>query len=450
MSLPPTTGEHALPRRLGLWSAIALVIGSVIGSGIFRSPAGVAARLPGPGAMLLVWVMGGCFALCGVLTLAEVASAYPKTGGLYVFLREGWGRLTAFLFGWSELVIIRAAALGAIATTFAEYLLRVLGYDPSVAPYDQWAHYVAAVALACTALFNIVGVRLGSAVQIITTVAKYGGLLLIVGLAFAIGLPRTGGNFTPAFPPGSLTLGAFGLALVSALWAYDGWADLSFIGGEVKDPRRTLPRALIGGALAVMVIYILANVAYLSVLSVEEISRSRLVAADVAERLVGLRGAQLVAIIVMLSTFGALNGALMTTPRIFFAMADDRMLFRGIASVHPTFRTPWAAISLAAALGIGFVLVRTFEQLADTFVTAILPFYGLGVASIFLLRRRAGYDPGFRTPGYPVVPALFIVAVLFLLGNAIVDPGTRWGTLGVIGGILAGIPVYYLTVGRKR
>jgi APA family basic amino acid/polyamine antiporter len=448
MSLPPSTGEHPLPRRLGLWSAIALVIGSVIGSGIFRSPAGVANRLPGAGPMLLVWVTGGVFALCGVLTLAEIASAYPKTGGLYVFLKEGWGRLTAFLFGWSELVIIRAAALGAISTTFAQYFLRVLGFDPTVAPYDQWSHYVAAVAIALTAAFNIIGVRLGSAVQIVTTVAKYGGLLLIVMLAFAIGLPRTGGNFTPAFPPGSLSVGAFGLALVSALWAYDGWADLSFIGGEVKDPKRNLPRALIGGALAVMVIYILANVAYLSVLSVDEMRRSPLVAADVAQRLLGLPGARLVAIIVMLSTFGALSGALMTTPRIFFAMADDGMLFRRIASVHPTFRTPWAAISLAAVLGIGFVLVRTFEQLADTFVTAILPFYGLSVAAIFVLRRRAGYDPGFRTPGYPLVPALFIAAVVFLLVNALRDPTTGRDTLFVLLGILAGIPVYYLTVGR--
>ena len=448
MSLPPSTGEHALPRRLGLWSAIALVIGSVIGSGIFRSPAGVANRLPGPGPMLTVWVVGGLFALCGVLTLAEVASAYPKTGGLYVFLREGWGRLVAFLFGWSELVIIRAAALGAISTTFAQYFLRVLGFDPTVAPYDQWSHWVAALAIAVTATFNIVGVRLGAAVQIITTVAKYGGLLLIVFFALAVGLPRTGGNFTPAFPPGSFTVGAFGLALVSALWAYDGWADLSFIGGEVENPRRTLPRALIGGAVAVMAIYILANVAYLSVLSVEEMRRSPLVAADVADRVVGLRGAQLVAVIVMLSTFGALSGALMTTPRIFFAMADDGMLFRRIASVHPTFRTPWASITLAAVLGIAFVLVRTFEQLADTFVTAILPFYGLGVASIFVLRRRAGYDAGFRTPGYPVVPALFIAAVLFLLGNAVRDPVTGRDTIFVLLGILAGIPVYYLTVGR--
>ena len=444
------TSPQALPRRIGLWSAIAIVIGSIIGSGIFRSPAGVATKLPGPLPMLAVWVVGGAFALCGVLTLAEVASALPRTGGLFVFLREGWGRLYAFLFGWSELVIIRAAALGAIATTFAEYFLRVLGYDPSVAPYDQWVHYVAAIAIALTAAFNIIGVRWGAVVQIVTTAAKFGGLAFIILLAFFVGLPRSGGvNFTPAVPPGSFAVAPFGLALVSALWAYDGWADLSFMAGEVKDPGRTLPRALIGGALAVMAIYVLANVAYLAVLPIEEMSRSRLVAADVAERLIGPRGVTFVATTVMLSTFGALAGALMTTPRIFFAMADDGMLLRRVASVHPRFQTPYVAIALAATLGIGFVLLRTFEQLADTFVTAILPFYALGVASIFTLRKRAGYAPGFRTPGYPVVPALFILAVIYLLVNAIVDPSSRWGTVAVLGVIALGVRVYFAPVGRR-
>ncbi|HKG94921.1 MAG TPA: amino acid permease [Gemmatimonadaceae bacterium] len=445
---PTPESPSSLPRRVGLWSATAIVIGSIIGSGIFRSPAGVANRLPGPGAMLSVWVIGGVFSLCGVLTLAEVASALPRTGGLYVFLREGWGRLSAFLFGWSELVIIRAAALGAIATTFAEYFLRVLGYDPAVAPYDQYAHYVAAVSIALTAAINIAGVRWGAAIQVVTTVAKYGGLLLIIALALFIGLPRTGGHFTPLWPEGGFAIAPFGLALVSCLWAYDGWADLSFMSGEVKDPGRNLPRALIVGTLAVMFIYVLANVAYLAVLSVEEVRRSPLVAADVAQRLLGLPGVRFVATTVMLSTFGALSGALLTTPRIFFAMADDGLLFRRVASVHPRFQTPWVAISLAAVLGIAFVLVRTFEQLADTFVTAILPFYALGVASIFTLRGRAGYQPAFRAPGYPVVPALFILAVIYLLGNSLLDPSTRLGTLGVIGGILLGIPVYYFVDGR--
>lgn len=439
-----------LQRRLGLFSTVAVLVGSTIGSGIFRSPAGIAQRLPGPLPLLLVWVTGGAFALCGALTLAEIAGAFPHTGGLYVFLREAWGRLPAFLFGWAELVIIRAAALGAISTTFAEYFLRVLGYNPAVAPYDAYVHYLAAVAIALTATFNYVGLRWGSLVQNVTTVAKYGGLLFIVILALAIGLPRTGGHFTPASPPGSFTFSAFGLALVSVLWAYDGWEDVSFVGGEVKNPRRTLPLAIVLGTLAVIVIYALANIGYLAVLPVDQIARSPLVAADVAARVVGPAGVVFVALTVMTSAFGTLNGSILTAPRIFFAMADDGLFFRTVAKVHPRFRTPYVSIMLCAMLGIVFVLVRNFEQLADAFVIAIVPFLALGVAGVFVLRRRATYDPSFRTPGYPVVPALFILATAFLLVNAVADPSSRWATVGVLGGILVGIPIFYVTVGRNR
>ena len=443
---PPES--RSLTRQLGLWSAVAVLIGSTIGSGIFRSPAGITNRLPGPLPLMSVWIAGGLFALCGALTLAELSGAYPQTGGMYVFIREAWGRVTAFLFGWAELVIIRAASLGAISTTFAEYLLRVLGYDPGLAPYSDWVHYVAAVAIALTATFNYVGVSWSSLVLNLTTLAKYGGLLFIILLAFAIGLPQTGGHYTPAAPAGSFEIAAFGLALVSVLWAFDGWADLSFVAGEVKDPRRNLPRAIIIGVLAVIVIYILANLAYLAVMPVGEIRTSPLVAADVAQRLIGAPGVVFVAITVMLSTFGTLNATLLTAPRIFFAMADDGLFFRKVASVHPRFGTPYVSILLTTVLGVMFVLLRTFEQLADTFVTAIVPFYALAVGAVFVLRRRAGYEPPFRTPLYPVVPALFILATLFLLGNAILDPSSRWGTLGVLGVIVLGIPVYYLTVGR--
>jgi amino acid transporter len=439
----------ALPRRLGLWSAVAVVIGTTIGSGIFRSPASIATRLPGPLPLLTVWVVGGALALCGALTLAEVAGAFPHTGGIYVFLREGWGRLVAFLFGWAELVIIRAAALGAISITFAEYFLRVLGYNPTIAPYDTYAHYIAALAIVVMAGVNIVGLRFSSWVQNITTVAKYVGLLLIVLVALALGFPRTGGHFTPAAPAGSFTTSAFGLALVSVLWAYDGWADLSFISGEVKDPRRNMPRALIIGALAIIAIYLLANVGYLAIMPVNEIAQSKLVAADVAQRLIGAGGVVFVSSTVMLSTFGTLNGSILTSPRIWFAMANDGLLFRRVASVHPRFQTPYVAIALAAALGAGFVLLRTFEQLADQFVTAIIPFYALGVASVYVFRRRADYNPPFRTPGYPVVPALFVLATIYLLVNAVLDPVGRWGTLAVMAVTLLGIPVFYLTVGRR-
>ncbi|HEU5174578.1 MAG TPA: amino acid permease [Gemmatimonadaceae bacterium] len=443
--------HDALPRRIGLWTAVAIVVGTTIGSGIFRSPAGIADRLPGPLPMMAIWVLGGLLALCGALTIAEVGGAYPATGGIYAYIREGWGRLPAFLYGWTELILVRAASLGAIAITFAEYTIRVLGIDPTVEPYASYARYTAAVAIALVGSVNIVGVSWGSLVQNVTSVAKYFGLALIVVIALAIGLPETGGaNFTPAVPAGSFTMGAFGLALVSVLWAYDGWSNLSYIGGEVMDPRRNIPRALIIGMTAIIAIYLLANIGYLSVLTIEEMRTSRLVAADVAQRLVGYPGVAFVAVTVMLSTFGTLNGSIMTSPRIFYAMADDRLLFKGIAKVHPRFQTPWVAIGIAMVLGIAFVLSRSFEQLADTFVTAIIPFYAMAVAAVYVLRKRAGYNPSFRTPGYPVVPALFILSVIYLLANALIDERSRMGTAAVLGVILVGVPVYYLTVGRRK
>jgi len=439
----------SLPRRLGLWSAIAVLVGSTIGSGIFRSPAGIADKLPGPLPLLAIWLTGGLFALCGALTLAEVAGVFPRTGGVYVFIRESWGRLPAFLFGWSELVIIRAAALGAISTTFSEYLVRVLGHDPRVEPYSRYVHYIAAAAILLTATFNYVGLKWGSLVQNVTTLAKTGAVILIIILALVIGLPQTGGHFTPAIPEGSITFARFGLALVSVLWVYDGWADVSFVGGEVKDPEKNLPRVLIFGTLIIIALYLLANLAYLAVLPIEEIRHSKLVAADVAERLMGSAGVIFVSIAVMVSTFGTLNGSVMTGSRILFAMAADGLLFKPIAKVDRKFQTPGVAIWLGATLGVIFVLAGTFEQLADTFVTAIVPFYALAVGSVFVFRRRVGYQPPFRVPGYPVVPLIFIVATIMLLGNAIIDPVSRVPTLAVLGVILLGIPIFFLT-GRAR
>src|SRR5664280_2492767 len=414
---------HELRRTLGLWSAVAVVIGSTIGSGIFRSPAGIAAKLPGPLPMLSVWAAGGLFAICGALTLAEVASALPETGGLYVFCRDGWGRLAGFLFGWGQFAMIRAASLGAISIVFSEYFFRVAGVDPQN-PANLWTvRWFAAFAIALTAFFNIRGVSLAAMVSNLTVLAKYGGLVFIV-------------------------LVAFGLALVSALWAFDGWADLAYNAGEVVDPAKNLPRALIGGTLAVVAIYLLANLAYLAVLPIDQIRVSRLVAADAAQAVLGPVGVAFVSVTVMISTFGTLNTVLFTSPRIFFAMANDRLFFRPIASVHPRWGTPWVSISMTASLGIVFVLSRSFEQLADAFVTAFLPFYALAVASVFRLRRVPGYAPSFRAPLFPLVPILFLSSVLYLLANAIVQPESRVSTLAVLGVVAAGIPIYYLTVGR--
>ena len=448
--------EHAsLPRKLGLVSAIAVLVGSTIGTGIFRSPAGIASKVPFEGLYLLLWVMGGFFSLCGALTLAELAGALPRTGGIFVYLREGWGRLPAFLFGWGELVIIRASALGAISTVFAEYLLRLIGKED-----PQSVHYVAAGAILLVAIFNIVGVKLGALVQNLTTGAKYGALVLLVLAAFLIGAKNPSPVAVQAgVSSDAPSLTMFGLAFISLLWVYDGWADVTFVGGEVKRPERFLPITLIGGTLAVIAIYLLANLAYLHLLSIDEIANSKLVAADMAYRIIGDGGVRLVSIAVMISAFGTLNGSMMTGPRIFFAMADDGLFFRKIASVHPRFKTPYLAISLAAGMAIVFVLVRSFEQLADTFVLGIWPFYALGVAAVYTLRRKRPDLPRpYKTLGYPVTPALFILAVALLVGNALLgdiryygaklaggpNPYEWSGALMVFAIILAGIPVYYV------
>ncbi|MGQ0650271.1 MAG: APC family permease [Gemmatimonadaceae bacterium] len=448
MPIPAST-PSGLPRRIGLWSAVAVVVGSAIGSGIFRSPAGIADRVPGPLPLIALWVIGGLISLCGALTLAEVASEVPKTGGIYAFLKEGWGRLPAFLFGWAQLTVVRAAALGAISITFAEYFWRVFGYDPTVAPYDQWARYTAAAAIVLTATFNIVGVRVGSAVVNVTTIAKTSGLGLIIILALTLGLRQTGGNFTPAMPQEVVPATAYGAALVSLLWAYDGWMDLSYVAGEVKDPQRNMPRALIFGTLAIIAVFVLANVAYLAVLPIGEMRQSKLVAADVAQQLMGQGGVTFVAVTVMASTFGTLNAVLLTSPRILFAAAADGMLPKAIAKVHAKYETPYVAISLVAVLGTIFVLFLRFEELADAFVFAMLPFYAGGVAAVYRLRARPGYAPGFKTPGYPLVPAIFLLAVVYLLVNGLLDSGTRSWTLGIFGVLLLGIPVFKLFVERR-
>ncbi len=434
-----------LARRLGFWGSVGVVIGITIGSGIFRTPGVIAGRVPDPPLMLGVWALGGLLAACGALSIAELAAAFPYAGGLYVYIREGWGRLAAFLFGWAELTLIRASSIGAVATVFAEYLLRSVGVDPTAAP--DLVHYLAAAAIVVAAAVNVRGVGAAASLVGIATLAKYGALVALVALAFALGGPRGASVAHFGSTGATVPAAAFGLALISVLWAYDGFMDLSFAAGEVKDPQRTLPRALATGVAAIIAIYLLANLAYLYVVPVDRLARSPLIAADTMAALVGPTGVTFVSVVVMISTFGTLNAIMLSQPRIFFAMADDGLLFRAIGQVHPRFRTPHAAIVLTAALGVGFVLTRTFEQLADTFVLAIWPFYALSVAAVYRLRRRRPDLPRpYRVLGYPVVPLMFIVGALYLVGNACVSEPVWTGVVFAV--ILAGAPVYWATVGR--
>ena len=443
----PTTTTGSLPRTFGLWSSIGLVVGITIGSGIFRTPAGIARLLPNPRAILLVWVLGGVITLCGALSFAGLAAMLPETGGFYAYLREGWGRPTAFLFGWAELVLIRANALGGMSMVFGEYGLRTFGVDPAAHPLA--ARTLAAAAIACAAAANVVGANIGAAIVGWSTLAKFSALALLAGCSFALGGAHgaTMDHFQASAGTTAIGAGSIGLALVSVLWAYDGFADVSFAGGEVKDPRRNLPRAIIVGTLAIIGIYLLTNVAYLYMLPVEAVGRSPLVAADVMQALFGRAGVVLVSLFVMISAFSSVNGSMLAAPRVFFAMAGDGLFFKALARVHTRFETPYVAILLSALLGMALVMSRSFEALTNTFVLAIWPFYALSVAAIFRLRRtRPDLVP--RVIGYPIVPAVFIAAVVWFVVNALVtDPIPTAATFALI---LAGLPVYAIFFSSKR
>jgi amino acid transporter len=436
-----------LPRRLGLWSAVAVAVGSTIGSGIFRTPAGIAQQVGDVPLFLLGWVLGGAVALAGALTYAELAALYPRSGGIYVFIREAFGPLPAFLFGWAELLIIRPGAYGAISITSAAYTLRLLGLDPAapVAGLPVRAEQLLAAGyVVVVAAVNSFGIHRGAVLQNLSTAFKVGALAALVLLGVAFG----GGRWAALFAErAAVGLSPFLVAMVSILWAYDGWGDLAFVGGEVRDPETNLPRALVLGAGSVVALYLAANLVYLHLIPIAEMRGAELVAADAARLLVGPAGAVAVSAAVAVSTFGTLNGSMMTAPRIFFAMAEDGLFPRAIARVHPRSGAPANAVVLAALLGTVFVLVRSFTQLAEQFVIGIWPFYALAVAAVFVLRRRPGLGRPYAAPGYPWVPALFLLGSLLLLGNYLVSQPLLF--LLDVAVILAGVPVYRVWTRRR-
>ncbi len=440
-------GER-LARRLGLWSAVAVVVGSTIGSGIFRTPASIAQRIEDVPLFFLAWLVGGAVALAGALTYAELAAAFPRSGGIYVFIREAFGPLPAFLFGWAELWIIRPGAFGAIGITASAYTLRTLGLDPHAMMFGvlRAEQVLGAVFILAVAAVNYFGIHRGAIIQNVSTALKVGALLglILLGLTLGRAAETAGGVLAQRAAVG---VSPFLLAMVVILWAYDGWADLSFVGGEVRDPARNLPRALIIGTATVVVLYLAANVVYLYLIPMAEMRSAELVAADVAARIIGPVGVVLVSATIAVSTFGTLNGSMMTAPRIFYALAEDGLFPHAIARVDPVTRSPTGAVVLATVLGVVFISIRTFTELAEQFVIGIWPFYALAVAAVFVLRRRQpDLERPYRVRGYPWVPGLFLLASLFLLGNYLV---TQPGAFAVdIGLIAVGIPVFI--VWRRR
>ncbi len=433
-----------LPRQLGVVSTAGVLIGITIGSGIFRVPSTVAAEIGSVGGIAVVWLAGAAVTVAGALTLVALTTALPYAGGSYVYIREGYGSLVAFLYGWIKLIVTGPAALAAVALIFAEYGRAFMTLS------DRQVHLLAAALLVVLTATNIRSVKWSAALQNASTIIKVIALAALSLLILHTGRPGSGSLSAP-IDWSAVSLHGFWPALIVVLWTYTGWVDLTFIAGEVRDPARTFPRAVLGGMAVILVVYLLANAAYLYALPVPVMARSPLVAATAAEHALGARAAAVVAALVMISTFSSLNGSILTSPRVFFAMAEDRLFFRSVASVHPRYHTPFVALLLYLLLGIIGVATRSFEQLAEMYVLGIWPFYALAVGAVFFVpRRRPELATLCRAWGYPLLPAAFIlVSIAMFVSGAVARP-LETG-LGVTIALL-GIPVYYgwRTLGKRR
>jgi amino acid transporter len=435
-----------LSRQLGVVSLTSLLVGVTIGSGIFRVPSIVAAQLPSVGGAAIVWLAGAVITLAGALPLVALTATFPRSGGAYVHLREGYGPVIAFLFGWVKLLVTGPSALAALALIFGEY---ARAFAPLT---DRQVQLVAGLLLVLLTAANIRSVKWSAALQNASTLAKVLALVALTLLLFGLGDP-TRGAFAQSidWAGGGMTARGFWTALIVVLWTYTGWVDFTYVAGEVRDPVRTFPRALTVGMVVILLVYLGINAAYLYVLPIPEIAKSSLVAATAVHGPLGSRGALFVALLVMVSTLGSLNGSILTSPRVFFAMAEDDLFFRSVAKVHPRDRTPHVALGLYLLLGLAGVATRTFEQLAALFVLGAWPFYALAVGAVFTLpRRRPDLAMHYHKPVYLALAVVFLVVSAAMLISATFAHPLE---MAISVGILAlGVPVYYAwrAVGGRR
>jgi basic amino acid/polyamine antiporter, APA family len=429
--------SHDLPRRLGLLDSVAIVIGIVIGGGIFLVPNLVARSLGSIPLILAVWIFAGVVTFFGALACAELGAAWPSTGGQYVYVRDAYGPLAGFLCGWSTFTVARSAQVAWLAVIFPLYL----GYFVPIGPAAS--KVIALAAIAAFAAINYRGARAGAAVQKSFTAAKVAGLLLIIGSAF-FAAPNVAA--APAVPA-PFSISAFGVALISCLLAYDGWVQLTFVAGEIRDPQRNVLRALALGTVAVIAIYLLANIAYLRVLTIPEIAASEHVGASAAERGLGPAGGKLVSAIILISILGTLNGCFLTTPRVYFAQAADGLFFRRFAEIHPRFQTPSFAIVAQAIWSAVLVVTGSYESLIEYALFAMWLSYGVMVGAVLVLRRTRPDAPRpYRMWGYPLTPLLFLAVTAWFLGNMLVTkPGPSLASLGLIA---TGLPAWFIWKGR--
>jgi APA family basic amino acid/polyamine antiporter len=427
------TGSAELPRRLGFLDALSIVVGIIIGAGIFLVPNLVARELQSPGRILGVWVFAGVISFFGALACAELGTAFPATGGQYVFLREMYGPLIGFLCGWSMFAVARTAQVAWLAVTMTLYVSYFVPMSSGA------AKFLGLGALALFTTINYWGVNAGALVQKVFTLAKVAGLLLLIVAAL---LWRGSSTGTHAAVSGGFSISHFGVALIACVLACDGWVQLSFVAGEIRNPRRNILWALAIGSAACTAVYVLANIAYMRVLSIPEIAASEHVGASVAERVMGHAGGAIVSVIILMSIIGTLNGCFLTSPRIYFAQARDGLFFRKFAEVHPKHQTPGFAIVAQGAWAAVLLISGSYESLLDYAMFAIWLSYGFMVAGVIVLRiKRPGLVRPYRMWGYPVTPILFLLITTWFLGNMIVSRPVP--SLAGLGLILTGVPIYF-------
>ncbi len=433
--------SQELSRRLGLWDSAAIVVGTIIGSGVFIVPGSIARDLPSGEWMLGIWLAAGALSLCGALAFAELGAMLPHSGGQYVYLREAYSPLWGFLFSWVLLLVVRSGSTATLAVGFSIYL----GYFLPLSPLLERLS-AAAVILLLTAVNyrTLIG---GVLVQNVTTILKVAGVLLVAIAALA---DRVQPAVESIAAPSGFGASAVGSAMIACLWAYNGWYQAGFVGGEIKNPQRNLPLGLGAGVGVVMLLYLLANVAYMNVLTVEEIAATDRVAAVVAERVFGAAGGTIISATILISIFGALNSGILAGPRVYFAQARDGLFFRQFAEVHPRFGTPALAVLLQGVWAAMLSLSGSYVGLFSFAMFAAWIFYGLAVLGVIVLRiKRPEWERPYRMWGYPVTPLLFTLASLWLVGNTLVDKPLP--SLAGLGLIASGLPVYFwCRRGRKE
>ena len=437
------TAPTELKRQIGLRTATALIVGEVIAVGIFLTPAGMAKSLGSPLWLLIVWLLMGGMALCGALCYGELAARFPEAGGGYVYLREGFGRPIAFLYGWMALLVMDPGLTAALAVGLASYV----GYIFNLSPAGLKAAAIGAILF--VALVNIRGVKLGGALIRWLTVLKLGLLAFLIVWGFGLQAGQWS-NFSPLVTqrPGSeALLGALAGGIVGAFFSFGGWWDLSKLAGEVRDPQHTLPRALIYGVTILTVVYIVTSATFIYLVPLEQVTSGETFAAQAGEVLFGRLGGQVLSGIVIVAVLGSLAAVVMSAPRVYFAMARDGLFIPGAAAIHPRYGTPARAIIIQAVLASLLVLVGTFNTIISYFIFVVVIFIALTVAALFVLRRKNPEGIVYRAPGYPATPIVFLLLIavlLFLLGGH----NPKQAIMGVAV-VALGLPVYYLLFGKS-